>query len=93
MSRRSQQERYHIHITQFLQTIRDEAKKAERKALAGRRTDRRRRSSEEAAKIRAAVLSERAQGFRAVELAERFGVTIPTPEDHEIYPARGTAVL
>ena len=62
------QERYLAKITQLVQAIQDEAEKAEGKG-------RKRRSAEDAAKMREVIVAERAKGASAAKLAKKYGVS------------------
>ena len=69
------QERYLAKITQLVEAIQTEAKKAEGKNGKADGKSRRRRSAEDAAKMRAAILAERAKGTSAAKLAAKYGVS------------------
>ena len=66
------QERYLAKITQLVEAIQKEAKKAEGKASG---KGRKRRSAADAAKMRATILAERAKGTSAAKLAAKYGVS------------------
>lgn len=75
MSLSSRQERYLAKITQLVGAIQREAKKAEGKIGRTGGTGRKRRSAEDAAKMRAAILAKRAKGTSAAKLAAKYGVS------------------
>jgi len=75
MSLSSRQERYLAKITQLVEAIQREAKKAEGKTGRTGGTGRKRRSAEDAAKMRATILAERAKGTSAAKLAAKYGVS------------------
>jgi hypothetical protein len=66
------QERYLAKIIQLVEAIQAEANKADSKA-GGK--GRKRRSAADAAKMRAAILAERAKGTSAAKLAAKYGVS------------------
>lgn len=69
------QERYLAKITTLVEAIRAEAKKADGKAGKASGKVRKRRSAEDAAKMRATILAERAKGTSAAKLAAKYGVS------------------
>ena len=69
------QERYLAKISQLVEAIQTEAKKAEGKAGQVSGKGRKRRSAADAAKMRAAILAERAKGTSAAKLAAKYGVS------------------
>lgn len=75
MSLTPRQERYLAKLTQLVDAIQAEAKKAESKAGKAGKTGRKRRSAEDAAKMRTAILAERAKGTSAAKLAAKYGVS------------------
>ena len=75
MSLTPRQERYLAKITRLVEAIQTEAKKAEGKNGKADGKSRRRRSAEDAAKMRAAILAERAKGTSAAKLAAKYGVS------------------
>lgn len=72
MSLTVRQERYLAKITQLVEAIQVEAKKADGKD--GGKV-RKRRSAADAAKMRATILAERAKGTSAAKLAAKYGVS------------------
>lgn len=76
MSLTPRQERYLAKITQLVEAIQTEAKKAEGKNGKADGKSRRRRSAAEAAKMRSNILAERAKGTSAAKLAAKYGVSI-----------------
>lgn len=75
MSLTPRQERYLAKITQLVEAIQAEAKKAEGKVGKANGKGRKRRSAEDAAKMRAAIIAERAKGTSAAKLAAKYGVS------------------
>ena len=75
MSLTPRQERYLAKITQLVEAIQAEAKKADGKAGKASGKGRKRRSAAEAAKMRAAILAERAKGTSVAKLAAKYGVS------------------
>ena len=75
MSLTARQERYLAKITQLVDAIQREAKKAEGKTGKASGKGRKRRSAEDAAKMRAVILAERAKGTGAAKLAAKYGVS------------------
>lgn len=76
MSLTPRQERYLAKITQLVEAIQTEAKKAEGKAGKASGKGRKRRSAEDAGKMRSNILAERAKGTSAAKLAAMYGVSI-----------------
>ena len=74
MSLTPRQERYLAKITQLVEAIQAEAKKADGKACKANGKGRKRRSAD-ASKMRAAILAERAKGTSAAKLAAKYGVS------------------
>lgn len=75
MSLTARQERYLAKITQLVEAIQAEAKKADGKAGKANGRGRKRRSAADAAKMRATILAERAKGTSAAKLAAKYGVS------------------
>ena len=75
MSLTPRQERYLAKITQLVEAIQTEAKKAGGKSGNGNGKVRKRRSAADAAKMRATILAERAKGTSAAKLAAKYGVS------------------
>jgi hypothetical protein len=71
----SRQERDLAKITQLVEAIHAEAKKADGKTGKTGSTGRKRRSAEDAAKMRSGSLAERAKGTSAAKLAAKYGVS------------------
>ena len=76
MSLSARQERYLAKIAQLVAAIQTEAKKAEGKVGNSSGKRRKRRSAEDAAKMRATILAERAKGTSAAKLASKYGVSL-----------------
>lgn len=75
MSLTARQERYLAKIAQLVEAIQTEAKKTEGKAGKVSGKGRKRRSAEDAAKLRATILVERAKGTSAAKLAAKYGLS------------------
>jgi imidazolonepropionase-like amidohydrolase len=75
MSLTPRQERYLAKITQLVEAIQTEAKKAEGNAGKASGKGRKRRSAAEAAKMKKTILAERAKGTSAAKLAAKYGVS------------------
>lgn len=75
MSLTPRQERYLAKITQLVDAIQAEAKKTNGKAGKASGKSRKRRSAEDAAKMRVTILAERAKGTSAAKLAAKYGVS------------------
>jgi hypothetical protein len=75
MSLTSRQERYLAKITQLVEAVQREAKKIDGNAGKANGRGRKRSSAEDAAKMRAAILAERAKGTSAAKLAAKYGVS------------------
>ncbi len=75
MSLTARQERYLAKITQLVEAIQTEAKKADGRTGKAEGKSRKRRSAEGAAKMRASILAERAKGTSAAKLATKYGVS------------------
>ena len=69
------QERYLAKITQLVEAIQTEARKSDSKTGKVSGKGRKRRSAEDAAKMRAIILAERAKGTSAAKLAAKYGVS------------------
>ena len=69
------QERYLVKIAQLVTAIQEDARKSGSKAGKANGKGRRRRSAEDAAKMRATILAERAKGTSAAKLAAKYGVS------------------
>ena len=70
------QERYLAKITQLVEAIQTEARKSDSKTGKASGKGRKRRSAEDAAKMRSNILAERAKGSSAAKLAAKYGVSI-----------------
>lgn len=75
MSLTARQERYLAKITQLVRAIEGEAKAAVSNPSNHGRRVRRRRSKEDAAKMRTEVLAARARGESVARLAKKYGVS------------------
>lgn len=71
MSLTRRQERYLADISKLAEAIKAEAQYGGKTS----RNERNRRSAEEAAKMREAILAERAKGTSAAKLAAKYGVS------------------
>ena len=69
------QERYLAKITQLVEAIQTEARKSDSKTGKVSGKGRKRSSAEDAAKMRAIILAERAKGTSAAKLAAKYGVS------------------
>ena len=69
------QERYLAKITQLVEAIQTEARKSDSKTGKVSGKGRKRRSAEDATKMRAIILAERAKGTSAAKLAAKYGVS------------------
>lgn len=71
----ARQERYLAKITQLVDSIQTETKKAKGNNGKANVKGRKRRSAADAAKMRSAILAERAKGASAAKLATEYGVS------------------
>jgi Mor family transcriptional regulator len=75
MSLTPRQERYLAKITQLVEAIQTEARKSDSKTGKASGKGRKRRSAEDAAKMRSNILAERAKGTSAAKLAAKYRVS------------------